>query len=109
MKRTDNKGQFPTPVRLIFFFLKGSIGLFVLSMIFSAVTSFLDMMLPRVISFTVDSIIGDKAPRIAGGAGRWLTDGGLSLLKEKPWLIALIVCALALAGGIFRYLSSCLN
>ncbi len=109
MNRTDNKGQFPTPVRLIFFFLKGSIGLFVLSMIFSAVTSFLDMMLPRVISFTVDSIIGDKAPRIAGGAGRWLTDGGLSLLKEKPWLIALIVCALALAGGIFRYLSRCIN
>ena len=103
------QGIFPNSIRLIFFFLKGSIGLFALSMIFAALTSFLDMMLPRVISFTVDSIIGEKAPGIAGRAGKWLSEGGLVLLKEKPWLIALIVCALALAGGIFRYLSRCLN
>ncbi len=103
------QGIFPNSIRLIFFFLKGSIGLFALSMIFAALTSFLDMMLPRVISFTVDSIIGEKAPGIAGRAGKWLAQGGLALLKEKPWLIALIVCALALAGGIFRYLSRCLN
>ncbi len=106
---SKKQGIFPNSIRLIFFFLKGSIGLFALSMIFAALTSFLDMMLPRVISFTVDSIIGEKAPGIAGRAGKWLAQGGLALLKEKPWLIALIVCALALAGGIFRYLSRCLN
>ena len=78
---SKKQGIFPNSIRLIFFFLKGSIGLFALSMIFAALTSFLDMMLPRVISFTVDSIIGEKAPGIAGRAGKWLREGCLVLLK----------------------------
>lgn len=104
-KRTDGQQYFDTPVALIRYFLKGSIGVFVLSMVFASVVSFLDMVLPRIISFTVDSVIADKAPDLpAFVVVRLEAAGGVELLRSRPVLIAAAVLAVALAGAIFRYL-----
>ena len=63
MDRSDTKMRsFDSPASLIIYFLRGSAGLFLLSMVFASAVSFLDMVLPRIISFTVDSVIADKAP-----------------------------------------------
>ena len=63
MDRPDKElRSFRSPASLIAYFLKGSIGIFCISMIFASAVSFLDMVLPRIISFTVDSVIADKAP-----------------------------------------------
>ena len=104
-KRTDGQQYFDTPVALIRYFLKGSIGVFVLSMVFASAVSFLDMVLPRIISFTVDSVIADKAPDLpAFVVVRLEAAGGVELLRSRPVLIAAAVLAVALAGAIFRYL-----
>lgn len=104
-KRTDGQQYFDTPVALIRYFLKGSIGVFVLSMVFASVVSFLDMVLPRIISFTVDSVIADKAPDLpAFVVVRLEAAGGVELLRSRPVLIAAAVLAVALTGAIFRYL-----
>lgn len=104
-KRTDGQQYFDTPVALIRYFLKGSIGVFVLSMVFASVVSFLDMVLPRIISFTVDSVIADKAPDLpAFVVVRLEAAGGVELLRSRPVLIAAAVLAVALSGAIFRYL-----
>ena len=104
-KRTDGQQCFDTPVALIRYFLKGSIGVFVLSMVFASVVSFLDMVLPRIISFTVDSVIADKAPDLpAFVVVRLEAAGGVELLRSRPVLIAAAVLAVALTGAIFRYL-----
>ena len=104
-KRTDGQQCFDTPVALIRYFLKGSIGVFVLSMVFASAVSFLDMVLPRIISFTVDSVIADKAPDLpAFVVVRLEAAGGVELLRSRPVLIAAAVLAVALTGAIFRYL-----
>ena len=104
-KRTDGQQYFDTPVALIRYFLKGSIGVFVLSMVFASAVSFLDMVLPRIISFTVDSVIADKAPDLpAFVVVRLEAAGGVELLRSRPVLIAAAVLAVALTGAIFRYL-----
>lgn len=104
-KRTDGQQYFDTPVALIRYFLKGSIGVFVLSMVFASAVSFLDMVLPRIISFTVDSVIADKAPDLPAFVVVHLeAAGGVELLRSRPVLIAAAVLAVALTGAIFRYL-----
>lgn len=104
-KRTDGQQYFDTPVALIRYFLKGSIGVFVLSMVFASAVSFLDMVLPRIISFTVDSVIADKAPDLpAFVVVRLEAAGGVELLRSRPVLIAAAVLTVALTGAIFRYL-----
>lgn len=104
-KRTDGQQYFDTPVALIRYFLKGSIGVFVLSMVFASAVSFLDMVLPRIISFTVDSVIADKGPDLpAFVVVRLEAAGGVELLRSRPVLIAAAVLAVALTGAIFRYL-----
>lgn len=104
-KRTDGQQYFDTPVSLISYFLKGSIGVFVLSMVFASAVSFLDMVLPRIISFTVDSVIADKAPDLPAFVSvRLEAAGGVELLRSRPVLIAAAVLAVALTGAAFRYL-----
>ena len=60
--KSGTQQKLESSASLIFYFLKGSAGIFLLSMAFASAVSFLDMILPRIISFTVDSVIADKAP-----------------------------------------------
>ena len=102
--------SFDSPVSLIAYFLRGSTGWFLLSMVFASAVSFLDMVLPRIISFTVDSVIADKAPDLPASVLTCLERlGGIARLREAPVLIAVIVIAVALTGGVCRYLFRCFN
>lgn len=111
MNRSDTEMQsFNSPASLIMYFLRGSAGLFLLSMVFASAVSFLDMVLPRIISFTVDSVIADKAPDLPASVLACLERiGGVPRLREAPVLIALIVIAVALAAAVCRFLFRCLN
>ena len=111
MKNTrEGQPYFDTPVSLIRYFLQGSSGGFVLSMLFASAVSFLDMVLPRIISFTVDSVIADQAPDLpAFIAVRLGAVGGVELLRSHPILIAAAVITVALTGALFRYLFRYLN
>lgn len=101
----ENRQHFDTPLSLIRYFLRGSIGVFVLSMVFASAVSFLDMILPRIISFTVDSVIADKAPDLPASVLACLeAAGGVEMLRMYPFVIALAVIAVALTGAVFRYL-----
>ncbi len=63
------------------------------------------MVLPRIISFTVDSVIDDKAPDLPASVLAWVEKiGGITRLKEQPLLIAAAVIAVALAAAICRFL-----
>ena len=103
--KSGTQQRFASPYSLISYFLKGSAGIFLLSMIFASAVSFLDMVLPRIISFTVDSVIADKAPELPASVLACLAMiGGIDRLRREPVLIAVIVIAVALAGAICRYL-----
>ena len=70
MKKFDTKRQ------LILYFMKGSIRFFVMSAVFAAMVSLLDMLRPRVISFTVDSVIGTEAPDLPAFVLHLIDRGG---------------------------------
>ena len=110
--RSTDKFQesFRNAPALIRYFLKGSISIFFFSMIFAAAVSFLDMILPRIITFTVDSVIGDKSPDLPVTILAYLdTRGGISYLREHPFIIAAAVIGTAALGAAFRFLFRSLN
>ena len=95
---------------LLGYFLQGSIRFFVFSMLFALLVSWLDMIGPRIISFTVDSVIGNKAPQLPGPFFACLEyTGGIEALRSHPWRIALVVTAVALAAAVCRFLFRFLN
>ena len=110
MREKQKKVNFDSPLSLILYFLKGSKRFFVLSMVFAAAVSFLDMILPALISFTVDSVIGDKAPDLPASLLAYLESaGGARAFKEHPALIAEAVILVAVCAAVCRYLFRYLN
>ena len=106
-KKSASRGN---QTALLGYFLQGSIRFFVYSMLFALLVSWLDMIGPRIISFTVDSVIGNKAPQLPGPFLTFLEHtGGVEALRLHPWRIALIVAAVALAAAICRFLFRFLN
>ncbi|MBO6164517.1 MAG: ABC transporter ATP-binding protein [Lachnospiraceae bacterium] len=99
------KQSFKNSLELILYFLRGSAAIFLLSMVFATVVSFLDMVLPRMISFTVDSVIGEAAPDLPAPLFALLEQiGGIAALRAHPISLAAAVIAVALAGALFRFL-----
>lgn len=105
MNKEKRQPKFNSPVSLIIYFLRGSIGIFLLSMVFASAVSFLDMVLPRMISFTIDSVIGKRAPELPAPFLAYLdSKGGVEFIRQNPALIAVSVLAVALAGALCRFL-----
>lgn len=91
---------------MIAYFLRGSIGFFTISILSSFLLSLFQMITPKIVSVTVDSIIGSRPAEYKN-----LVDalGGTAYLKENIWVIALISAAVGIAVTIFRYLSGFFN
>ncbi len=91
---------------MIVHFLKGSTGFFVISVLSSFLLSILQMITPRIVSVTVDSIIGDRPPEY-----KKIVDllGGVEYLKENIWIIAVISAIVGVSVTVFRYLSGYFN
>ena len=106
----ENNKQFDGRISLLRYFLRGSIGTFSLSVLFAAAVSFLDMLLPRIISFTVDSVIADQAPDLPASVLAYLKmAGGVEMLRRYPAVIAAAVTGVALTAAVCRYLFRYLN
>ena len=105
MHKREKKRGFENSLSLIAYFLRGSAGFFLLSMVFAALVSFLDLILPAMIIFTVDSVISDKAPDLPASILACLdAAGGIWRLRENPILIAAAVMAVAFMAACFRFL-----
>ena len=99
MKKFDTKRQ------LILYFMKGSVRFFVMSAVFAAMVSLLDMLRPRVISFTVDSVIGTEAPDLPAFVLHLIDRlGGMEDLRSHLILLAAAVLIIGLLAALFRYL-----
>ncbi len=95
--------QFETKTEMILYFLKGAKRYFLLSVLFAMLVSLLEMINPRIISFAVDSVIGDK--QAAGGITGWLVRaaGGMERLKAEPWVLAVAVGVIGICAALARY------
>ena len=86
------------------YFLKGAKRYFAFSACFALLVTLLDMINPRVISFAVDCVIGNRSVP-EGGIARWLTDmaGGIGVLKASTWFLALAAALIGAGAALCRY------
>ena len=92
--------RFGSGLSLVLFFLRGSIGSFVLGIIFAFLVSLLDLLNPKIISFTVDSVIGSEPAKLPAALESVLARfGGAGLAAA-----AAAVVFVALLAAVFRFL-----
>ena len=95
---------------MVWHFLQGSKRWFVLSIVFACLTSVLDLLNPKIISYTVDSVIDSKPPALTGTARALIEScGGAEGLRNHLWLVAAAVCAVALLANACRYANRLMN
>ena len=103
MNHKKKEEAFPTRSSLIWHFLKGSKRWFALSIACACMTSILDLVSPKMISYTVDSVIGSKLPENGPVQRILAAAGGPEYLRTHLWVIALLVCVVAFGANAFRY------
>lgn len=77
-------------IDLIFRFLQGSKGYFAVAVAASLISTILNALTPQIFRFSVDEV---------------LSGNGGSYLSDKLWVLALMIVAVAVASGIFTYIS----
>lgn len=102
--------RFETKTQMVLFFLNGSKKYFLLAIISGCLVSFMDMINPRIIGFTVDSVLGDKVTELPAVLNKMLISvGGTAWIKEHLWFMALLVVCIAALGALFRFFLNLLN
>ena len=78
-----------TKTTMILHFLEGSIHFFVISILGAFCVTLLEMLVPQLIRFTVDSVIGNEAPSLPGFLnGPLEAMGGVVFLRGNLQVIA---------------------
>ena len=96
--------MFRTRWKLLGHFMKGSKRLFAWGIVFSALATLFDLLNPKIIAFTVDSVLGDKPMRIPAIVERLVEKvGGVEFLRGNLWTIAIAVVLVALLAAAARY------
>ena len=106
VKVPDNVGS-RRGAALILYFLHGSKKFFLISIIASLFASFFEMLNTRIISFTVDSVLGTENVSYP----KFLEDfigriGGFSYLKEHIYLIAAAILISGMISVLCRYVGN---
>lgn len=84
-------------------FLRGSKRWFILAVFFAGLVSLFDLISPKLIAFTVDSVIGSDEPALSPVFSRILESiGGTGYLKTHLGVIALLVLCAAFASAVSR-------
>ena len=86
------------------YFMRGSIVFFAGSAVFACLVSMFDLVIPRLIQWTVDAVIGGNLASLPGWAAGALDQlGGADYLRSHLWLAAALVAGAALGGAVSRY------
>ncbi|MBR4933240.1 MAG: ABC transporter ATP-binding protein, partial [Clostridia bacterium] len=95
---------------LILRFMKGSVHIFIFSMIATLCVSLLELIYPQIIRLLCDSIIGNDPIDHGSLAGKLVgSTFGIDYLRENLWAVAVIIIVFAALIGVFKYLSTLLN
>lgn len=104
------KEKFDTRTKMIMYFLEGSKRYFVVFILFAWLVSLLDLINPKIISFTVDTILGDGNASVPSFIEKIIAPlGGVPWLRNNLWVMALAVITVALCSALCRYFFSYLN
>lgn len=103
---SSNNKKFRSNTDLVLYFLKGNKRFFFLSIIFSILVTFFDLINPKIIQYTVDFCIDDAESDSVPVYLKGIMDalGGREFLREHLYYIAIVVAIVALLTATFRYL-----
>ena len=105
-----NKTHFSSRTGVLLRLVRGSKRFFVASILFAWMTSLLDLINPKIISFAVDAVIGEKNISAPAYLQPLLNvSGGISGLRQNIGLIALAILLIALLAGSCRYAFRVMN
>lgn len=91
-------------MKLLANFLKGSKWFFGVGIVSSLIVAVTDTINPQIIRYTVDCVLGNEKSDLPKW-GNTIVDklGGVDMLRQKLWILALAVMAVATLTAIFRY------
>ncbi|MBR2810504.1 MAG: ABC transporter ATP-binding protein [Solobacterium sp.] len=90
---------------LVLYFLRGAKRWFALAVVFAGLVSLMEMVNPKIIGFTVDSVLSDKPSKLPAFVNRLIEGvGGTVYLREHLYVIAAAVIVFALLSASCRYL-----
>lgn len=117
MNKNNEKGA-PSPdctksrngAALIIYFLRGSKRYFIISILASLVVNFFEMINPQIISFTVDSVLGNEKSDLPDLIENFIDRiGGVEYLKDHLYLIAFLILICAAFSVVCRYIQNVYN
>ena len=95
---------------MLWYFLRGSRLLFIVSIVAAILLTGFEMIMPQITSFTIDSVIGDKAPELSAGLNRlYEALGGREGLRAALWIPALLIVILGVFNVLGRYVNQYYN
>lgn len=99
-----SKKKFESKTELILFFLNGSKRYFIGAIFFACLVSLLDLIDPKIISFTVDTVLGDSKTTIPTFIENIINSfGGITWLKSHLGVIALCVIGVSIIAALCRF------
>lgn len=105
-----SKKKFESKTELILFFLNGSKRYFIGAIFFACLVSLLDLIDPKIISFTVDTVLGDSKTTIPTFIENIINSfGGITWLKSHLGVIALCVIGVSIIAALCRFLFNLCN
>ena len=108
MQQNEQLNQEKVPLRrkaaLLWRFLKGSKGFFVVSMLTTALAALMDMLTPQIVRMAVDNVVGNTNTTYADWIMALVNKvGGFAYLRQNLWILAVAVALVALVKVIAQY------
>lgn len=91
-------------------FMHGSVGFFVTSIIAALLLALLDTLSPKIISVTVDSVLGSEPAELPEWALSVINSlGGFEYFRHHLYYVALLLVVLAVFTAVFQYCNRVFN
>lgn len=105
-KRAENRGK----MKMTLGFMRGSVGFFVTSIISALLLALLDTLSPKIISVTVDSVLGSEPAELPEWALSIINSlGGFEYFRHHLYYVALLLVVLAVFTAVFQYCNRVFN
>lgn len=95
---------------MVWRFLKGSKRFFLVSIVFTVIAALVDMVIPQIIRFSIDSVIGGKVENLPLFLIQWVEKiGGFAYLKANFWILSVLIIIIVLIKVFSQYMACVCN